>query len=113
MSYFKTAALIAVAIAASATPAVAQTSQTYTATVRYTDLDLTKPHDVAVLKHRVSNAVNSVCRDAVEGDMARWDEFTACAHQSASDARVRVAMAVKSAQERLAAREPEHAIASR
>jgi UrcA family protein len=71
-------AVVALAAAALATPALAQESDAHTKIVHYQDLNLATPEGEASLKHRIAKAAEDVCWEADGPMLDQHDHYLAC-----------------------------------
>lgn len=72
--------LFFLALAATVSAAPAQ-SETITRAVGFSDLDLSRPHDVRVLKQRIALATEAVCGSYASKSAEEADTVTACRAQ--------------------------------
>jgi UrcA family protein len=93
---------------ASMSPAHAQDEKSVSRIVNYTDLDLTHPDDVLVLKERVRKAASEICGDRDDTrDLNAYHNIWACRAEAISGARAQISMAVNRAMQ-LASSKADH-----
>jgi UrcA family protein len=54
--------------------------------VRYSDLNLSQPHDVSTLYNRIQRAAREACENDETGSLARLQQFHKCVDQAVTNA---------------------------
>ncbi len=93
------ASALAAGLIATASLSPAHAQETISRSVSYTDLDLTHPEDVRVLKQRVSNAARAICGDPDIRELNGYSGTQACRAKAVAGASSQIAMAVSRAQQ--------------
>jgi UrcA family protein len=73
-----------------ASTAAANDSEPRSVTVHFSDLDISRPHDVEALKHRIHRAAVLVCGDPGALELRRSTLFNNCVSQATDTALAKV-----------------------
>jgi UrcA family protein len=83
-------ATVAAGLAVNQASAAPSDSEPTQVVVRYSDLDLSQPHDARTLYTRIRIAAREACGDVYRDDLARIVKFDACMEQAVTAAVAKV-----------------------